>query len=184
MLTSISNSVTFPLKKEDKVLISSMKEKLFQLGGVDLAAPQVNVSKNIIAIYIPEEAALLRDNVVQYPMHIMINPSYKAINSVETTDDFEACYSVKNKAGKLSRYKTILLKYYDESGKFHIKKATGFYARVLQHEIDHLNGTLIIDRLTPSSIQGSIKEMMALIRAELSQKKREVFDKLMLKKLK
>ena len=138
-----------------------MKLKLKSLGGVGLAAPQVNYDKQIIAIYIPEEARLLREDVeLTYPMHVMINPSYKAVDSTNKTADFEACYSVSSKAGKVPRYQTIQIQYYDEQGQPHQQIESGFYARVLQHEIDHIHGTLITDRLTPDCIQGSIAEMM------------------------
>lgn len=184
MLKTPAKRVSFPLSAEDLVLIAAMKEKLFELGGVGLAAPQVNHSQQIIAIYIPEDAALLRDNVKPYLMQILINPSYQGIESAGFIDDFEACYSVASKAGKVPRYQQILLSYYDEQGKKHQREETGFYARVLQHEIDHINGILITDRLTSDCIQGSIPEMMALRRSQLSEEQQKHFDKLIKKKLK
>lgn len=174
--------VSFPLSIEDHSLIQAMKEKLYVLEGVGLAAPQVNVAKQIIVIYIPENAALLRDNVMSYPMHVMINPSYKAVEHSAVQLDMEACYSVSSKAGKVPRYQEILLHYFDEAGKEHQQLEKGFYARVLQHEIDHLNGLLIIDRLTPDCVQGSLAEMRELRRSELSEEKRVLFDALMAKK--
>ncbi len=98
--------------------------------------------------------------------------------------DFESCYSVDSKAGKVPRYNQIKVSYYDESGKHYTQIESGFYAESLQHEIDHLNGILIIDRLKPDCIQGTIKEMMTLRRAELSPEKRELFDQVMARKLK
>ena len=84
----------------------------------------------------------------------------------------------------MSRFSQIKLSYYDESGKHHQTIAEGFYARSLQHEIDHLNGVLIIDRLTPDCIQGTVQEMMALRRTELPEEKRALFDSIMKIKLK
>jgi peptide deformylase len=176
--------VAFPLSSADLELISAMKEKLYHLGGVGLAAPQVNYSKRIIAIYIPAEAALLRDNVLPYPMHIMINPSYQGIEQEGFSQDLEGCYSVSSKAGQVSRYNQIALHYYDENGQAHNSVANGFYARVLQHEIDHINGTLITDRLTPDCIQGSVEEMMALRRKGLSDEQKAAFDLMINKKFK
>lgn len=54
----------------------------------------------------------------------------------------------------------------------------------MQHEIDHLNGVLITDRLTPDCVQGTIEEMMTIRRAELPVEKRKLFDQIMAKKLK
>lgn len=185
ILTNPAEKVRFPLNDNDKRLISSMKNKLKALDGVGLAAPQVNSPKRIIAIYIPEDARLLRENVEKsYPMHILINPTYKPVGKTEILYDFEACYSVMSKAGKVPRFNTIRLSYFDEAGNHHEQIESGFYARVLQHEIDHLNGILIVDRLTPNCVQGTLKEMMALRRAELSEDKKALFDKLMAKKFK
>ncbi|MFA6303240.1 MAG: peptide deformylase [Legionella sp.] len=182
VLKSQAHNVTFPLNEADKNLIEAMKSKLYALGGVGLAAPQVNQPKKIIAVYIPEEASLLRDNVREYPMHIMINPTYEPVVSEGTYTDYESCYSVSSKAGKVPRYKSIKVSYYDESGMFHQQMEQGFYARVLQHEIDHIQGILIIDRLTHDCVQGTIEEIMALRRAELSEEKRAVFDRVLEKK--
>jgi peptide deformylase len=185
VLKSLAQKVDFPLSQEDKDLIAAMQTKLDELGGVGLAAPQVNVPRRIIAIYIPEEATLLRDNVKQfYPMHIMINPSYEPVPGSTIHHDFEGCYSVSSKSGKVPRYEQINLSYYDESGQYHQQIENGFYARVLQHEIDHLNGLLILDRLTPECAQGSWEEMMALRRASLSPEKRVLFDQVIAKKAK
>lgn len=184
MLKTRACDIKFPLNQEDKELIEAMKEKLYTLGGVGLAAPQVNTAKQIIAVYIPEEAQLLRDNAKIYPMHILINPSYKPLPNASFVSDFEGCYSVSSKAGKVPRYDKIQLKYYDEEGQYHQQNEIGFYARVLQHEIDHLNGVLITDRLTPDCVQGTIEEMMIIRRAELSEEKRKLFDDVMTKKLK
>jgi len=184
VLTTPAQKVEFPLSVADKNFIQLLKDRLFDLGGVGLAAPQVNYSKQIVAVYIPEEAKLLRDNAKIYPMHILINPSYKPVPGSEIIHDFEGCYSVNSKAGKVPRYNQIEVNYYDESGNHYTRIESGFYARTLQHEIDHLNGILIIDRLKPDSVQGTLEEMMALRRAELSPEKRVLFDKIIAKKLK
>lgn len=181
ILKASAEQVSFPLNTENLALIHAMKDKLYQLEGVGLAAPQVKHNKRIVAIYIPENAALLRENVKPYPMHILINPTYIAVDDNQL-QDFEGCYSVASKAGKVPRYQTIQLTYQNEQGQFITTKVSGFYARVVQHEIDHLNGILIIDRLTPSCLQGTIEEMMVERRKELSPEKRVLYDQLMEKK--
>ncbi|WP_454780728.1 peptide deformylase [Legionella sp. WA2022007384] len=185
VLKSNAQEVQFPLSQADKDLITAMKSKLYELGGVGLAAPQVNFPRRIITVYIPEEATLLRDNVKKfYSMHAMINPSYEPVSGSVMHHDFEGCYSVSSKSGKVPRYEQITVSYYDESGQFHQNMEEGFYARVLQHEIDHLNGFLILDRLTPDCIQGSLEEMMALRRESLPPEKRAIFDQVMARKAK
>ena len=177
-LKSPTSRITFPLSDEDKKIINLMEEILFSLEGVGLAAPQIGISKSIAAIYIPETAALLRNNVITYPMHTIINGEYEPVISDGKYSDFEACYSVKTVCGNVQRYNTVKLKYQDEEGKEIVSIQTGFYARVLQHEIDHLNGILITDRLTPWCKQGSLKEMSLLRRELLSEEQRDLFDKL------
>ena len=115
-------------------------------------------------------------------MHILINPRYEKVADSTWVDDFEGCYSVASRAGKVPRYQTIKLTYQDEQGNTLQQVESGFYARVLQHEIDHLNGILIIDRLTPDCVQGSIEEMMVIRRNQLPTDKKALFDKLISKK--
>jgi peptide deformylase len=181
-LKASADHITFPLNTDILILIQAMKDKLYQLEGVGLAAPQIAEKKRIIAIYIPENAALLRDQVKTYPMHILINPSYEGKEKTEVVADFEFCYSVKSKAGKVPRYQTIRLTYQNEQGQMLTTTESGFYARVLQHEIDHLNGLLITDRLSPECLQGNTEDMIALRRASLPSEKRTLFDQLMQKK--
>lgn len=177
-----ANEVVFPLSNDDKEIIEQMKVMLFDLQGVGLAAPQVGIGKRIILVYIPETAALLREDVRTYPMHVLINPEYQAIDEQDKKSDFEGCYSVKSVYGKVPRYNKISLTYQDEAGKKIEKIVEGFYARVLQHEIDHVNGLLITDRLTPDCLQGTFEEMLAIRRSELSEEKQKVFDDLVKKK--
>jgi len=183
MLKTKAKPVIFPLSEDDKELIQAMKNKLYDLGGVGLAAPQINRALQIAVVYIPEKAALLRDNASIYPMHVLINPAYTPVNETIRID-FEACYSVKTRAGKVPRYEQINLIYHDESGRRLQKIESGFYARVLQHEIDHLNGILILDRLTPDCEQGSMEEMMLLRRGQLPAEKKVIFDGVAARKLK
>lgn len=174
--------VIFPLATTDQELITQMQEMMFALGGVGLAAPQIGVAKNIAVIYIPESAAMLRDNVQEKPMHVIINATYEPIADQGVYSDFEACYSVKSVMGKVPRYNAITVRYQDETGKTINKIEHGFYARVLQHEIDHLNGLLITDRLTPECLQGTHEEMLKIRRAELPPEKRALFDNLIKQK--
>ena len=59
------------------------------MGGVGLAAPQVNISKRITVIYIPEQAVLFRNNASTYPMHVLINPDYNPMAGSSIDEDFE-----------------------------------------------------------------------------------------------
>jgi peptide deformylase len=182
VLKSKTQRLTFPLSEEDKNIIILMKEILFALDGVGLAAPQIDINKNIAVIYIPETASLLRNNAKIYPMHTIINAEYEPVKDQGKYSDFEACYSVKTICGQVPRYNIIKVKYQNEEGLEISKIETGFYARVLQHEIDHLNGVLITDVLTPDCLQGTFEEMAKLRRESLTEEKKILFDKLVKKK--
>ncbi|MBS0350151.1 MAG: peptide deformylase [Proteobacteria bacterium] len=177
-----STKIIFPLTGADQELIAQLQEIVLELGGVGLAAPQIGVARNIAVIYIPKSAALLRDNVQEKPIHVIINATYQPIASKGMYSDFEGCYSVNSVMGKVPRYNAIKVKYQDATGKATIKTAEGFYARVLQHEIDHLHGLLITDRLTPECLQGPHETILKIRRAELPAEKRKLFDSLIKQK--
>lgn len=183
VLKNEANIVTFPLSTLDQDTIQTMQEMLYKLNGVGLAATQVNINKKIALIYIPESASLLREDVRTYPMHTIINPEYIGIEEGYKVSDFEGCYSVKSVYGKVPRYQTIKVKYQNITGETIEETVSGFYARVLQHEIDHLNGLLITDRLTPDCQQGTFEEMLEIRREELPLDKRKQFDQLIKDKI-
>jgi peptide deformylase len=176
ILIEKAHPVTFPLTKEDAELIEQIQRKLYQINGVGLAAPQVNRSRQIIAVHISEIAAAIRNHAKAYPMHVLLNPDYIGIEQEGFGEDFEACFSICNKSGKVPRYNKIILTYYNLDGSKCSSIEEGFYARVLQHEIDHINGILITDRLTSDCVQGDIQEMMKIRRNELSDAQKKFFD--------
>eukprot|EP00092_Neocalanus_flemingeri_P028424 GFUD01030865.1.p1 GENE.GFUD01030865.1~~GFUD01030865.1.p1 ORF type:complete len:213 (-),score=66.69 GFUD01030865.1:159-719(-) len=153
-----AEEVSFPLSITDQATLLSMEAVLHKLGGVGLAAPQVQISKRIALIYIPTVGR--RSNAKPYPMHAIINPEYVGLGEDGAEDrvkDMEGCYSVKSICGLVPRYNRVRLTYQDKEGRMVEKEEEGFYARVLQHEIDHLNGTLIIDRLEPCDRMNNLK---------------------------
>lgn len=76
----------------------------------------------------------------------MINPSWKKLSD-ETDVQYEGCFSVPSIRGKVERYKEIELTYYTENGEEIVKKVTGFFARLIQHECDHLDGIVFLERV-------------------------------------
>lgn len=129
--------LTFPLKKDVVRLIKNMLDTVISAQGVGLAAPQVSQNLNLALIYLDE---------VDIPPFPIINP--KITNrSKETTVMEEGCLSMPGVFGQVRRPKKITMEAYDIDGKkFSITDDT-FLARVLQHEIDHLDNTLIFDKL-------------------------------------
>lgn len=123
--------------EEIRRLIRDMVETMFQEDGVGLAAPQVSVSKRII-VYAPtarrgEETALINPEITKF--------------SDATELGVEGCLSLPGITGEVRRAKRIEFRAMNLQGKVFRDTASEFAARVLQHEIDHLNGVLLIDRL-------------------------------------
>lgn len=120
----------FDLKKLSQDMIETMqKEK-----GVGLAAPQIGKSVRIIAVGSENDPI------------IMVNPEI-TFTSKERTVANEGCLSLPGEEYKIERAKKIRFKYYTVDGKKIKAKAKGLFARVVQHEIDHLNGILIPDKI-------------------------------------
>lgn len=125
-----------------KNLIVDMKETMEKLGGCGLAAVQVGVLKKII-ICAPEEG---KDIVV------LINPEIIS-SSDELIEDSEGCLSVDGYRGKVLRPKSIVVKAKDENMNDIEFDAEDFFARVICHEVDHLNGVLYTDKVVDGTLE-------------------------------
>lgn len=83
-------------------------------------------------------------------MGSVINPKIEIL-SEEKSEDWEGCFCFPNMMIKVPRYKYIKYSYQDLAGNLHEKEASGYHARAVQHELDHLNGVLFLDRLETSA---------------------------------
>jgi len=127
-------------------LISNMFETMYHTNGVGLAAPQVDVSVRLLVI----DASPYAD---QYPeakdfKKVMINPYITKEEGEEWTFN-EGCLSIPDIRDDVVRKQTITVKYLDENLLVHEEQYSGIIARIIQHEYDHLEGILFVDRLTP-----------------------------------
>ena len=125
--------------------IEDLKETLQFGTGLGIAAPQVGINKRIIVVGVKKENIKYYD-AEEIPITVMINPSWKKLSD-ETEIEFEGCMSVPVIRGKVERYKDIELTYYTEKGEKIVKEITGFFARLIQHECDHLDGIVYIDKV-------------------------------------
>lgn len=133
ILRKTLNRVTDFNNREIKKIIADLKKVLEQeKDGVGLAASQIGYEKRIF--YVSYE------NFKKVFINAQITNSSKEKEILE-----EGCLSLKDVVKKIARAKKIIVKYYDQTGKKHKQKFKGFLARIIQHEIDHLNGKLIID---------------------------------------
>ena len=134
-------------------LIELMCETMRAAPGVGLAAPQIGESLQLAVIedradYIndipPEKLAELKRSAVDF--HVIINPKLTIVGNTKV-DFFEGCLSVAGFAAVVSRGESVRVECLNERAEPVTINAQGWYARILQHEIDHLNGTLYIDRM-------------------------------------
>ncbi|RMD83233.1 MAG: peptide deformylase [Lentisphaerae bacterium] len=137
--------------------IACMIETMYAENGIGLAAPQVGVNLQIVTIHIPESmqtehpsaSFTPQDKIIYEQMPLaLINP---VISNPSTQTDImeEGCLSLPGLAGNVRRSLTITIEYTDLDNVTHSYTCTGMLARCLQHEIDHLNATLYIDRMDP-----------------------------------
>ena len=157
---SIKNILTVPSKElyQKSKKISEINSEIKQLAvdlletgiahknpeAAGLAAPQIGSNFRVILVrdfkILPKTEKLVVTNF------IMINPRVIS-KSKEYDVDWESCLSIPSMYGKVKRNSSIKLIYQDENGKEHKIKATDFFARVIQHEIDHLDGILFTEKL-------------------------------------
>ena len=121
-------------------LITDMYETMKNANGIGLAAPQIGKSLRLIVI---EE--VIHNELFKL---VMINP--QILNTSNSTSlEKEGCLSFPGLIAHVSRFNMIEVEWYDENKKYHKEVFTGFKAQIIQHEIDHLNGVLFIDKMHP-----------------------------------
>ncbi len=125
-------------------LIDDMVETMLEYRGVGLAAPQVHRSLQIAVI--DEEKDPDAPKEPSRPLIVLINPRIIPVTD-QLEEDWEGCLSIPELRGKVPRFKEVEVQAHDRRGKKLHLKASDFYARVIQHEHDHLTGTLFLDRM-------------------------------------
>ncbi|MDW5264690.1 MULTISPECIES: peptide deformylase [Acidobacteriaceae] len=148
-----------PLRPEEigsdriRELIEHMRETLADAPGVGLAAPQIGEPLQLAIVedkaeyqvtLTPTELAERERSPV--PFHVLINPEIELL-SPPNVSFFEGCLSLPSCVAIVPRARTVRVRALNEAGEFIQIEAEGWYARILQHEIDHLKGTLYIDRM-------------------------------------
>jgi peptide deformylase len=141
-------------------LVRDMRETLHEHSGVGLAAPQIGVSKRI---FLAQELAHDEEgDSVLVAEHVMINPELSRTAGEQLVN--EGCLSLPGLyVDELRRFDELRVRFQDETGEWHELSARGHFAQVIQHENDHLDGLLYLDRLPAAKRQ----EFMEANRAEL-----------------
>lgn len=133
ILREKSQVVSNVFNTEIQELVSQMIETMLAKDGVGLAAPQIG--KNICLTVINH-----KDNVL-----VIFNPQITKKSWLKEWDE-EGCLSVPGKFGEVKRHRKMKINFTDKEGQKQVLEAKGLLARVIQHEIDHLNGILFIDK--------------------------------------
>jgi peptide deformylase len=138
---------------ELQTLIEQMRETMRAAPGVGLAAPQIGQSIQLVVIEDPPKlheglsAAELRERERDaVPFHVLANPKLKRVGDSEVLA-FEGCLSFAGFTMVVPRYRRVRVEGLDEHGKPVSIEAGGWYARILQHEVDHLRGIVCCDRM-------------------------------------
>ncbi|MBV8072626.1 MAG: peptide deformylase [Acidobacteriaceae bacterium] len=144
--------------RETQDLIESMRQTMYQAPGVGLAAPQVGVGLQVAVI--EDKKEYMKDAPADFlkergrkpvPFHVIINPKITLSDEAEV-EFFEGCLSLTGLTAAVPRARAVKLECLDHRGEPKLIQASGWYARILQHEIDHLHGTLYVDRMYPRSL--------------------------------
>jgi peptide deformylase len=141
-----AEEVADPTAREVRRLIEDMIETMEDAEGVGLAAPQVHIGKRIIIFKAPESRAGADDPASVIPLTALINPVIEPLSD-EMVDGFEGCLSIPGLSGVVPRYQRIRYRGFAPNGAPVERVATGFHARVVQHETDHLDGILYTMRM-------------------------------------
>ncbi|MGE0747499.1 MAG: peptide deformylase [Rhodospirillales bacterium] len=154
-----------PTAADVRQLARDMVETMRDAEGVGLAAPQIHVSRRIIVFYAPEGRAEEEGAHGAAPLTALINPVYQPL-SPDKALGWEGCLSIPGLTGAVPRFRHIGYRGWTPDGQLVEREATGFHARVVQHEIDHLEGILYTMRMNDLSLLSFTEELKHRMRGE------------------
>lgn len=137
-------------------LIDDMIETMKEYEGVGLAAVQVHEPKKIAVLEVADNPRY--PHKPRVPLCVLVNPKVTPLSD-EMEEDWEGCLSILELRGKVPRYTGVRVEARDRTGKELDFVASGFHARVIQHEWDHLNGKVFLDRMRDLSTLTYLQEL-------------------------
>ncbi len=143
-LLAVSEEVREFGTRELETLLTDMRDTMRDLNGAGLAAPQIGVNLRVVVFGADQTARYPDADAV--PFTVLINPTLTAL-SAEIEDGWEGCLSVPGMRGVVPRYRDLRYTGVDEAGRPIDRSVNGFHARVVQHEVDHLDGILYPRRI-------------------------------------
>lgn len=154
-----ADEIPDPASKQIAALAADMANAMVAAGGVGLAAPQIGVLKRIIVFKVPEDRTMAARNDGPLGLQVLINPQIEPLSG-EMELGWEGCLSIPGLKGEVPRYRKIAYRGLDLQGETVLRQAEGFHARVVQHEVDHLDGILYPERMTDMRRFGYGEELL------------------------
>ncbi|PPR61219.1 MAG: Peptide deformylase [Alphaproteobacteria bacterium MarineAlpha4_Bin2] len=149
VLRARATEVEDPTAPQIRQLVDDMLETMFDADGAGLAAPQVHVPLRVVIFHVAEGRD--DENPAAVPLTVLINPVVEPLTE-EVEVDWEGCLSVPGLMGAVPRYTKVRYRAMTPGGEDLDRIADGFHARVVQHECDHLDGTLYPQRMEDHSL--------------------------------
>jgi peptide deformylase len=146
-------------------LIDDMVETMHEYDGVGVAAPQVHVGLRLAVIEVPADDERAESGV---PLTVLVNPVVTPLGD-EMEEGWEGCLSIPDLRGQVPRHRRVRLEALDREGKPYSIEAEGFFARVIQHECDHLDGNVYIDRMQGMRTLTFQRELERMLEAPQSE---------------
>lgn len=144
-LLNVAEMVSYEDRDELHCLLTDMRDTMQALNGAGLAAPQIGVGLRVVIFGVPASAQAEKSarypDADSVPETVLINPVITPLED-KKIEDWEGCLSVPGLTGLVPRYQTIRYQGFDEYGEVIDRTVSGFHARVVQHECDHLDGVL------------------------------------------
>ena len=150
-------------------LTADMAETMQAHRGVGLAAPQIGLSQRVIVFWLPDMRAEQENSAEAVPLQILINPEISALTT-DLEEGLEGCLSLPGLRGMVPRLTAIGYRGFDPMGHQVEREAHGFLARIIQHEVDHLDGIMYLDRMTDFSSLTHESEIRRRLQREAEEK--------------
>jgi peptide deformylase len=157
VLRQVAASVPDPTALRIKVLVADMIETLEDIAGAGLAAPQVHVSERVVIFKVPAERVTGRPLDTAQELVAIVNPVIEPVGA-EREIGWEGCLSVPGLRGVVPRFSRIRYRGLTPEGAAIDREVEGFHARVVQHECDHLDGVLYLQRMTDHRLLAFVEE--------------------------
>lgn len=169
VLLQAAEAIADPTSRDVGRLLEDMVETMEDATGVGLAAPQVYEGKRVIIFKSPRERGEEAGAETDFsPLTALINPEFEPVGD-DMAVGWEGCLSIPGITGAVPRYSRIVYRGYAPNGEVVEREATNFHARVVQHEIDHLDGVLFPMRMSDLSLLSFNEELKNFMEHAMAQ---------------